>query len=108
MHLRKSLSFVALLATFAIGCGNLASISSTPQTTPQTTPQFAYVANFTSNNVSAFSINATTGALTTVGSPVAAGTGPISVAADPKGKFLYIANLDSNDVSAFTINGNTG
>ncbi|MGC9237930.1 MAG: beta-propeller fold lactonase family protein, partial [Thiomonas sp.] len=41
---------------------------------------FAYVANAGSNNVSAYSINATTGALTPVaGSPFAAGNLPLSV-----------------------------
>jgi 6-phosphogluconolactonase (cycloisomerase 2 family) len=37
------------------------------------------VANQTSNDVSAYTINATTGALTSVGAAVAAGTKPISV-----------------------------
>jgi hypothetical protein len=41
---------------------------------------FAYVANDTSNNVSAYTINALTGALTpVVGSSFAAGTNPASV-----------------------------
>jgi hypothetical protein len=44
------------------------------------TPKFACVANGTSNNVSAYTINASTGALTVVtGSPGAAGTGPYRV-----------------------------
>jgi 6-phosphogluconolactonase len=43
--------------------------------------QFAYVANVSTNNVSAYSINATTGALSAVpGSPFTAGVGPMSVA----------------------------
>jgi hypothetical protein len=42
--------------------------------------QFAYVANQFSNDVSAYTINATTGALTPVpGSPFAAGAFPVSV-----------------------------
>jgi hypothetical protein len=41
---------------------------------------FAYVANFISDDVSAYSIDASTGALTPVaGSPFAEGLGPISV-----------------------------
>src|SRR5882672_404836 len=71
------------------------------------TGQFAYVVNFGSDNVSAFAINANTGALTAVGSS-AAGTTPISVTVDPSGKFAYVANLGSNNVSAFTINPRTG
>ena len=66
------------------------------------------MANLGSNNVSAFAINANTGALTAVGSPVAAGTTPFSVTVDPLGKFVYVANLGSNNVSAFTIDPRTG
>jgi len=68
--------------------------------------QFVYVANSQSNNVSAYSIDAT-GALTPIGTPVAAGSLPISVAVDPAGRFVYVANIDSDDVSAYTI-GATG
>jgi DNA-binding beta-propeller fold protein YncE len=42
--------------------------------------KFAYVANFGSANVSAYAINATTGALTALASsPIAAGIQPISI-----------------------------
>ena len=41
--------------------------------------KFAYVANYGSDNVSVYTINASTGALTAVGTPVAAGTFPLSV-----------------------------
>ena len=71
--------------------------------------QFAYVANFTSDDVSAYTINATTGALTPVpGSPFAAGLEPVSVAVSQNGQFAYVANDGSNDVSAYTINATTG
>ncbi|MGH7985387.1 MAG: hypothetical protein ACREQX_03765, partial [Candidatus Binataceae bacterium] len=44
------------------------------------TQEFAYVANEGSGNVSAYTIDATTGALTPIsGSPFAAGADPISV-----------------------------
>src|SRR6266403_1320237 len=67
------------------------------------TGQFAYVVNFGSDNISAFSVNPNTETLTAVGSPVAAGTTPFSVTVDPLGKFAYVASLGSNNVSAFTI-----
>src|SRR5436309_2189600 len=71
--------------------------------------QFAYVANAASNNVSGYTINATTGELTAIsGSPFAAGLFPFSVAVDPTGKFAYVANEGSNDVSGFIINATTG
>jgi len=67
------------------------------------------VANRNSNNVSAYTINGTTGALVpVVGSPFSAGQGPFSVTVDPTGRFAYVANVDSNNVSAFTIDGLTG
>ena len=71
--------------------------------------KFAYVANFGSNDVAAYSIDATTGVLKKVkGSPFAAGTGPYSVAVEPSGKFAYVANLGSNNVSAYAIDANSG
>lgn len=74
------------------------------------TPKFAYVANFTGNSVSAFTINAN-GALTAVtGSPyvAATGSGPYSVAVDPASQFAYVANALLNNVSAYAINASTG
>jgi len=71
------------------------------------TGAFAYVANSGSNDVSMYSINSTTGVLTSVGS-IDAGTTPLSVAVDPSGKFAYVANSNSNDVSMYTINTTTG
>jgi len=45
------------------------------------------------NDVSAYSINATTGALTPVaGSPFATGDNPTRIAVDPTGKFVYVTN----------------
>ena len=54
-----------------------------------------------------YTIDATTGALTSMGT-IAAGTGPVSVAADPAGKFAYVTNSGSNDVSMYTISSTTG
>ena len=65
-----------------------------------------YVSNLGSSNVSAYSINAGTGALTALAtSPFATGAGPESLALDPAGRFLFTANSNSNNVSAFTVNG---
>ncbi len=70
--------------------------------------RFLDVTNQGSNNVSAFSINATTGALTSAGAPFAAGTGPQSITVDPSGQFVYVANQTSNDVSVYTLNPISG
>jgi DNA-binding beta-propeller fold protein YncE len=64
------------------------------------------VTNSGSNDVSIYTIDATTGALTSMGT-VAAGTDPVSVAVDPAGKFAYATNTGSNDVSKYSI-GSTG
>ena len=75
--------------------------------------KFAYVTNFgsaiASGNVSAYTIDASTGALSEVaGSPFAAGTQPVSVAVAPSGRFAYVANNVSGDISAYRVDATTG
>ncbi|MFZ0737535.1 MAG: beta-propeller fold lactonase family protein [Candidatus Acidiferrales bacterium] len=73
--------------------------------------KFAYVANGenpeSAGSVLMYTINAATGALTSVGT-IATGTGPASVAVDPAGNFAYVTNSVSHDVSMYTINATTG
>lgn len=76
--------------------------------------KFAYVADGGDNsdgskggNVSMYTIDATTGVLTSIGK-IAAGMSPTSVAVHPTGKFIYVVNQDSNDISMYTINTTTG
>ena len=59
------------------------------------------------SSVAMFTVNSTTGALTSIGM-ITAGSGPDSVAVDPTGKFAYVPNFSSNDVSMYTIDGTTG
>src|SRR5260370_19885609 len=61
-----------------------------------------------SNDVSMYTINTTTGALSSSGTPVAEGTEPRSVTVDPSGRFAYVANDLSNNVSMYAINATTG
>jgi len=71
--------------------------------------KFVYVANYGSNNLSAFNIDQSTGALTPItGSPFAVGGGPFSVTVDPSGRLLYVGNSSSSNLSAFTIDPITG
>jgi 6-phosphogluconolactonase len=71
--------------------------------------QFAYVGNTGSNNVSGYTINPATGALTPItGSPFTAKTQPPCVAVEPSGKFAYVANNLSNNVSGYTIDPTSG
>ena len=73
--------------------------------------KFAYVAvgndPGSAGSVLLYTINATTGALTSIGT-IATGTGPVSVAVDPAGNFAYVTNWNSNDVSMYAINATTG
>jgi 6-phosphogluconolactonase len=71
-------------------------------------PQFAYVANFYSNLLSAYSIDSN-GTLTPVpGSPFGEdrAVGPVSVAVDSKAKFAYVANSASDNITVFSIGSN--
>ena len=89
------------------GAGVTASVSNVAVTCADT--QFVYVANRDSNTVSAYRIDATTGALTPVaGSPFAAGGAPVSVTVNPTSTFAYVANSGSNTVSAYRIDAATG
>jgi 6-phosphogluconolactonase len=67
--------------------------------------KYAYAANFGANNVSAFSINVASGELVPIGTAVASGTGPSSVAVDPAGQFAYVTNQSANTISAYSISG---
>ena len=71
--------------------------------------RFVYVANSESNNVSAFAINSTTGALTEVGgSPYSVGENPSSIRVDANGWYLYTLNQRSQDMSVFLIHVKKG
>jgi len=81
------------------------------------TSNFLYVANFGSNNVSAFSVcdnQSTTcltpdGSLTPVaGSPFPAQPGPVAMALDPSSKFLYAVDEGSNLLSQYRVSTGTG
>jgi uncharacterized protein (TIGR03437 family) len=60
--------------------------------------------------VSAYSVNASSGALTAIpGSPFPdTGIGAVGAAVDPTGKFLFVSNYVSGNVSAYTINAGSG
>jgi 6-phosphogluconolactonase (cycloisomerase 2 family) len=71
---------------------------------------FLYVTSNNDSDVAAYSINATTGALTLVsGSPFSVASDAASLTIAPSGKFAYIAGGDGTSVvSAFNINAATG
>jgi YVTN family beta-propeller protein len=75
--------------------------------------KFAYVPNgdgVTPNSVAMYTINATTGALTSIGKTAVEGFAA-SVAVGPSGKFAYVATSgtgSAGSVSTYTINATTG
>jgi len=79
--------------------------------------KFAYVANLgddfsSAGGVAMYTINATTGALTSMGETIATCAGglcvPVSVVVDPSGKFAYVANAVVASLSMYTISAKTG
>src|SRR5262249_44956756 len=69
--------------------------------------KFLYVANLSDNDISGYTINSSTGALTPIiGSPFAAGSVPMSVSVDPTGQFAFETSSDSN-VLVYSINSTT-
>ena len=72
--------------------------------------EFAYVTSTADNSVSAFSIDANTGTLTSIGAPVLAGQGPYAIANTiyTGSRSLYVVNGASNDVSAFLADASSG
>ena len=96
-------------ATGTVTSSNVTSVVVTCVPVSTGSGKFGYVTNEGSNNISAYSINATTGAMTAIaGSPFAAGAGPSAVAISPSGRFLAVGNLNSNNVSVYTIDSSTG
>jgi len=70
--------------------------------------EFSFVANSGADSISTFSIDATSGALFSVGPPVAADRGPSAIAGTIDKKYLYVSNSRSNDVSAFAVDASSG
>jgi 6-phosphogluconolactonase len=74
---------------------------------------YSYVTNAADNTLSAYVIDATTGALQAVGTPIATGTSPYATVGVelfnyPHQCVVYVGNEGSNDVSAFDVNIATG
>jgi len=70
--------------------------------------RFVYIANYQSNNVSAYTISPTDGSLASAGPATSAENGPGPLAVDPLGNFLYVVDKLSNQVSAYRISSALG
>jgi len=66
--------------------------------------QYLYVANSGSNDLSAYSINALTGALTPISGTFPTVTAPSALAVSNNGKYLYVTGSTAGEVQQFTIN----
>jgi 6-phosphogluconolactonase len=99
--------------------GTLTSLPNSPFTadknpislTIDSAGKFLYAANLGGNDVSAFSLDPTSGVpteLTKPKSPFAAGSEPVFATIDSTGKFLFTANQGSRNISIFTIDASTG
>ena len=98
------------IGTFPTGNGGVAG-NGPAAVAVDGTGSCVFVANFLSNNVSAYKVTPITGALTHVnGSPFPAGTGPLGVSVDPfTTDLVYVANALDNpgSVSAYTTTSST-
>ncbi len=72
------------------------------------TPRFAYVGNYNGFSVSAYAINASSGSLTSIGTPVGTAGKPSAVTSDLSGSYLYATNDTTDNVSVFSINSGNG
>jgi 6-phosphogluconolactonase (cycloisomerase 2 family) len=70
--------------------------------------QFSYVANAGDNTVSAYTVDATSGALAAVGTPVETGTSPHAIVGTQDKKYVFVGNEGSNDISVFAVNSASG
>ena len=70
--------------------------------------QHAYVANAGDNTVSAYAVDATSGALAAVGTPVKTGKSPHAIVGTQDRTYVFVGNEGSNDISAFAVNFASG
>jgi 6-phosphogluconolactonase (cycloisomerase 2 family) len=105
---------IGLVCTVSNGSGTVgaAAVSNVNVSCTTQFGKFLYVANSGSNDISSYSIDAATGALTSLGAPVPAGVKPQFVTIDPAEKFVYVTDAGSLSsaagLSAYSINGTTG
>jgi 6-phosphogluconolactonase (cycloisomerase 2 family) len=91
---------------------DVATAASSYNITVDPTGRFVYVSNYLSTanpvlgSISMFSINQTTGALTSIGAEIATGSAAAcyGIKVDPTGRFLYVTNFRSATISMYSIN----
>ena len=68
---------------------------------------FVYVID-SSDKISSYAVDQTTGALTQVGSSVTTGNGASDVSADMAGHFVFVTNQGDNTISIYQVDQSTG
>lgn len=101
------------MCTVASGSGttasaNITNVAVTCATSAASVGKFAYTASNTAGTIYAYTIDATTGALTLVGTPYPDGTHPAAVSLAPNGKFAFSASDGGTEIHAFTIDQTSG
>src|SRR5258708_26553991 len=93
-----------------IGASATASGSLIPTSTPTAAAAaLAFVTNFNDAQVSSFTRNTSTGALTHTGQVTAgAKHGPRGLVASPNGNFLYVANINDDKIYEFSVDQTSG
>ncbi len=69
-------------------------------------PRFVYVANLFDNSLSGYSVDAGTGALTSLGAPTPTVKNPVAVIAHPSGKFVYAGGGATGTIETFAVGAN--
>ena len=106
INIKTSYRVLCLVPILLSACGGG---SGSVAATGTTTVRSAYVANYGANNISQYTIDPTTGALTPkTTATVAAGINPTSVVVDPSGKHAYVANSVDSFISQYTIGAGGG
>jgi 6-phosphogluconolactonase len=76
--------------------------------------KFAYGVNYVNTNgqpvdtIQEFSVNTTTGALTSIGTISSGGSAPCGFTVNSKGTFAYVTNCEGTTISLFSINTSSG
>jgi len=88
--------------------GSTISLAIASGTNPVTyAPEFVYECNVGSNDVWAYRVSSSTGALNpVVASPFKSGAGPTTMAAPLHSRFLFAANAQETSISAFVVSQN--
>jgi 6-phosphogluconolactonase (cycloisomerase 2 family) len=106
------------IAVYSVASDGTLNLSGTPTPDGGTGPNnlaidssgmFLFVTNSFSANISVFSIDSGSGALTAVaGSPFSANASPGEILIPPATNFLYVTNASTGTVTAFTFSTSTG